>query len=105
MPATLNLHPPLLEMFSGSLKRFTKSEGTYLPVRNKSTTTLSFIRAVHTIQYEMAWAAVTPSYGKLPALLKRLRERLNQLPNERRPGRTCARAFRYTVRFLRRNLN
>jgi hypothetical protein len=71
---------------------------------------LSFIRAFHTIQYEMTWAAVTRSYGKLPALLKRLRERLKQLPNEKRPGRSCARAvksrpFRYTVRVLKRNLN
>jgi superoxide dismutase len=58
----------------------------------------------------MAWAAVTRSYGKLPALLKRLRERLKQLPNEKRPGRTCARAvksrpFRYTVRVLKKDLN
>lgn len=71
---------------------------------------LSFIRALHTIQYEMTWAAVTRSYGKLPALLGRLRERLKQLPNEKRPGRSCARAvksrpFRYTVRFLKRDLN
>jgi hypothetical protein len=71
---------------------------------------LSFIRAFHTIQYEMTWAAVTRSYGKLPALLKRLRERLKQLPNEKRPGRVCARAvksrpFRYSVRVLKRDLN
>ncbi|WP_175425684.1 IS4 family transposase [Trinickia violacea] len=71
---------------------------------------LSFIRAFHTIQYEMTWAAVTRSYGKLPALLARLRERLKQLPNEKRPGRSCARAvksrpFRYTVRYLKRDLN
>ncbi|SDR61162.1 transposase, IS4 family [Paraburkholderia tuberum] len=71
---------------------------------------LSFIRAFHIIQYEMTWAAVTRSYGKLPMLLTRLRERLKQLRNEKRPGRTCARAvksrpFRYTVRFLKRDLN
>lgn len=71
---------------------------------------LSFIRAFHTIQHEMTWAAVTRSYGKLPALLKRLRERLKQLPNEKRPGRSGARAvksrpFRYTVRILKRDLN
>ena len=71
---------------------------------------LSFIRAFHTIQYEMTWAAATRSYGKLPALLRRLRERLKQLPNEKRPGRSCARAvksrpFRYTVRYLKRDLN
>ena len=71
---------------------------------------LSFIRAFHTIQYEMTWAAATRAYGKLPALLKRLRERLKQLSNEKRPGRTCTRAvksrpFRYTVRYLKRDLN
>jgi hypothetical protein len=71
---------------------------------------LSFIRAFHIIQYEMTWAAVTRSYGKLPSLLTRLRERLKQLPNEKRPGRTCTRAVksrpsRYTVRFLKRDLN
>ncbi|WP_429332381.1 transposase [Paraburkholderia sp. 35.1] len=71
---------------------------------------LSFIRAFHTIQYEMTWAAVTRSYGKLPALLKRLHERLRQLPNEKRSGRSCARTvksrpFRYTVRVLKRDLN
>lgn len=71
---------------------------------------LSFIRAFHTIQYEMTWAAVTRSYGKLPALLSRLRERLKQLPNDKRPGRSCVRAvksrpFRYTVRNLSRNIN
>jgi hypothetical protein len=71
---------------------------------------LSFIRAFHIIQYEMTWAAVTRSYGKLPMLLTRLRERLKQLPNEKRPGRSCARAvkskpFRYTVRYLKKDLN
>ncbi|NYH13873.1 hypothetical protein GGD41_001101 [Paraburkholderia bryophila] len=71
---------------------------------------ISFIRAFHTIQYEMTWAAVTRSYGKLPTLLKRLRERLKQLPNEKRPGRRCVRAvksrpLRYTVRVLKRDLN
>jgi hypothetical protein len=71
---------------------------------------LSFIRAFHIIQYEMTWAAVTRSDGKLPMLLTRLRERLKQLPNEKRPGRNCARAvksrpFRYTVRFLKKDLN
>lgn len=71
---------------------------------------LRFIRAFHIIQYEMTWAAVTRSYGKLPMLLTRLRERLKQLPNEKRPGCSCARAvksrpFRYTVRFLKKDLN
>ncbi|MGF6870657.1 hypothetical protein OKW35_000111 [Paraburkholderia sp. MM5477-R1] len=71
---------------------------------------LSFVRAFHTLQYEMTWAAMTRSYGKLPALLKRLHQRLKQLPNEKRPGRSCARAvksrpFRYTVRVLKRDLD
>ncbi|CAG4895536.1 hypothetical protein R52603_02006 [Paraburkholderia saeva] len=71
---------------------------------------LSFVHAFHTIQYEMTWAAVTRSYGKLLPLLRRLRERLKQLPKEKRPKRSCARAvksrpFRYTVRVLKRNLN
>ncbi|MGF6605916.1 hypothetical protein OKW45_000816 [Paraburkholderia sp. WSM4175] len=71
---------------------------------------LSFIRASHIIQYEMTWPAVTRSYGKLPTLLTRLRERLKQLPNKKRPGRTRARAvksrpLRYTVRFMKRDLN
>ncbi|MBC8743025.1 DDE transposase, partial [Paraburkholderia sp. UCT31] len=52
----------------------------------------------------------TRSYGKLPMLLTRLRERLKQLLNEKRPGRTCARAvksrpFRYIVRYLKKDLN
>jgi len=68
------------------------------------------VRATHTIQYEMMWAALTPAYAKLPACLKRLRERLKSLPNEKRPGRACdrvvkSRPHRYTVRFLKKNLN
>jgi hypothetical protein len=55
-------------------------------------------------------AAVTRLYDKLPALLSRLHERLKQLTNEKRPGRFCAQAvksrpFRYTVRYLKRDLN
>ncbi|VXC09724.1 hypothetical protein BURKHO8Y_190040 [Burkholderia sp. 8Y] len=47
---------------------------------------------------------------RLLVLLKRLRERLKQLPNRKRPGRSCARAvksrpFRYTVRVLKRDLD
>jgi hypothetical protein len=40
---------------------------------------------MHTIQYEMMWAALTPAYAKLPACLKRLRERLKSLPSENDP--------------------
>ncbi|KAE8753340.1 IS4 family transposase [Paraburkholderia madseniana] len=73
-------------------------------------TDISFVRALHTIQHEMMWAALTPAYAKLPACLKRLRERLKSLPNEKRPGRACdrvvkSRPHRYTVRFLKKDLN
>ena len=72
-------------------------------------TDISFVRAFHTIQHEMMWAAVTPAYAKLPACLKRLRERLKSLPNEKRPERTCDRVVksrpkRYTVRYLKKAL-
>lgn len=73
-------------------------------------TEVSFIRAFHTIQYELHWAAITRAQGKLPALLSRLRQRLVTLLNEERPGRQFDRAVkarpsRYTVRVLKRNLN
>lgn len=73
-------------------------------------TEISFVRAFHVIQYELHWAAVTRAQGKLPALLKRLRQRLVQLLNEERPGRKFDRAVkalphRYTVRVLKRDLN
>ncbi len=48
-------------------------------------TEVSFIRAFHLIQFELHWAAVTRSYGKLPALMKHLRERLVSLLNDERP--------------------
>lgn len=50
-------------------------------------TEISFVRAMHIFQYELMWAAVTRSQGKLPALLQRLRTRLQELPNKPRPGR------------------
>ena len=73
-------------------------------------TDISFVRAFHTIQYELMRAAATRSHGKLPALLQRLRERLKALPNEKRPARSCARVVksrpaRYTVRYLKEDLN
>jgi hypothetical protein len=73
-------------------------------------TDISFVRAFHVIQNEMMWAAVTPAYAKLPACLQRLRERLKSLPNEKRPGRACdrvvkSRPLRYSVRYLRKDLN
>ncbi|MGA4112190.1 IS4 family transposase [Ralstonia nicotianae] len=71
---------------------------------------ISFVRALHTIQHEMMWAALTPAYAKLPDCLKRLRERLKSLPNEKRPGRSCnrvvkSRPSRYSVRYIKRDLN
>ncbi|WP_402720308.1 IS4 family transposase [Janthinobacterium rivuli] len=73
-------------------------------------TEISFIRAFHVIQYELHWAAIVRSYGKLPALMQRLRQRLTDLLNEERPGRKIDRAVkavpqRYTVRVLKRDLN
>ncbi|WEF31355.1 IS4 family transposase [Pseudoduganella chitinolytica] len=73
-------------------------------------TEVSFIRAFHVIQYELHWAAVTRSHGKLPALMQRLRQRLLMLLNEERPGRKIDRAVkalphRYTVRVLKKDLN
>ena len=73
-------------------------------------TEISFIRAFHTIQYELHWAAVTRAQGKLPALMQRLRQRLIMLLNEERPGRKIDRAVkalpqRYVVRYLKKDLN
>jgi hypothetical protein len=73
-------------------------------------TRISFIRAYHVIQYELHWAAVTRAQGKLPDLLKRLRNRLVEIPNEERPGRKVDRIvkalpLRYSVRFLKKDLN
>lgn len=72
-------------------------------------TEISFVRAFHTIQYELRWAAVTRAQGKLPALLQRLRQRLVSILNEKRPGRRCDRVVkstphRYAVRVLKKIL-
>jgi hypothetical protein len=50
-------------------------------------TDVSFILAFHTIQYELFIAAATQAQGKLPAGLKRLRERLVMDLKEYRPDR------------------
>jgi hypothetical protein len=68
---------------------------------------VSFIRAFHLIQFELHWAAVTRSYGKLPASMKHLRERLVSLLNDERPDRKFDRAVkakpnRYATRVLRK---
>lgn len=73
-------------------------------------TQVSFVRAFHIIQFELHWAAVVRAYGKLPAYMKHLRERLVSLLKEQRPGRKFDRAVkarpqRYTVRVLKRDLN
>ena len=70
-------------------------------------TEVSFIRAFHLIQFELHWAAVTRSYGKLPASMKHLRERLVSLLNDERPDRKFDRAVkakpkRYATRVLRK---
>lgn len=69
---------------------------------------VSFIRAFHLIQFELHWAAVTRSYGKLPASMTHLRERLVSLLNEERPGRQFDRAVKgrpkkYAARVLKKN--
>jgi len=69
---------------------------------------VSFIRAFHLIQFELHWAAVTRSYGKLPQSMRHLRERLVSLLNEERPGRKFDRAVKgrprkYDVRVLKKN--
>lgn len=73
-------------------------------------TEVSFIRAFHLIQFELHWAAVTRSYGKLPASMKHLRERLVSLLNDERPDRKYDRAVkakpnRYAVRVVRKSAN
>jgi hypothetical protein len=70
-------------------------------------TEVSFIRAFHLIQFELHWAAVTRSYGKLPASMKHLRERLVSLLNDERPDRKFDRAVkakpqRYATRVLKK---
>ncbi len=50
-------------------------------------TDISFVRAFHTIQYELIWAAATRAQGKLPSLLQNMRKRLVTELTEKRPGR------------------
>ena len=72
-------------------------------------TDLSFLRALHILQHEMIWAVgMTP--GKLPAHLVRLRTQLQFAIVQKRRGRQCPRLVkalpkRYTVRYLKKNLN
>jgi hypothetical protein len=57
-------------------------------------TDISFIVALHTIQFELLHAAVVQAHGKLPALLQRLRERLVTELKVARPGRTFDRVVK-----------
>lgn len=70
-------------------------------------TSISFILALHTIQYECFVAAATQMQGKLPFGMKRLRQRLVLELKEARPGRQFdrvvkAKAQRYPERRLTR---
>ncbi len=70
-------------------------------------TEVSFIRALHLIQFELHWAAVTRSYCRLPDAMKHVRERLLSLLNDERPDRKFDRAVkagppRYATRVLRK---
>lgn len=50
-------------------------------------TDISFVRAFHTIQYELLWAAANRAQGKLPSMLKNMRQRLVDELTVKRPGR------------------
>lgn len=72
-------------------------------------TDLSFLRALHILQHEMIWA-VGMAPGKLPAHLMRLRTQMQFAIVEKRRGRQSprivkARPARYTVRYLKKDLN
>ncbi|WP_412769543.1 IS4 family transposase [Ralstonia pseudosolanacearum] len=72
-------------------------------------TDLSFVLALRLIQGELIWAAgMAP--GKLPAHLQRMRAKLQLAIVQKRRGRNCPRVVkalpkRYTVRFLKKDLN
>jgi len=73
-------------------------------------TDLSFIRALHLIQYELMFASFTEAYGNIPGKLKRLREQLKDALKEERRGRQCprlvkSRPAKYPVRYVFKNLN
>lgn len=57
-------------------------------------TDISFVRALHIIQYELHWMAITRSLGKLPSLLQHLRERLVTELIVKRPGRKADRVVK-----------
>ncbi|QQX87371.1 hypothetical protein JJQ59_32315 [Cupriavidus necator] len=72
-------------------------------------TDLSFVLALRLIQGELIWAA-GKAPGKLPAHLQRMRAKLQLAIVQKRRGRICPRVVkalpkRYTVRYLRKDLN
>jgi hypothetical protein len=72
-------------------------------------TEISFILALHAYQYEMMSARTLQSLGNIPALVKRMRERILTELNVYRPGRkfdrvTKAKAQRYPERRIRKTL-
>jgi hypothetical protein len=56
-------------------------------------TQLSFTTALHYLRHEWGWMAIKAP-GKLPAHLRRLRNRLGELLNTRKRGRTCPRVVK-----------
>lgn len=72
-------------------------------------TEISFIMALHAYQYEMMSARTLQSLGTVPALIKRMRERILTELNVYRPGRIFdrvakAKAQRYPERRLKKTL-
>jgi len=70
-------------------------------------TEISFVLAFHTIQNELLWATPNMAQGRLPEMLKRIRERLVLLLKVQRPGRKFGRVVkakpqRYPERRLRK---
>jgi hypothetical protein len=70
-------------------------------------TEISFVMALHAYQYEMMHARTLQSLGTIPALIKRMRERIIVELNVYRPGRTFdrvakAKAQRYPERRLKK---
>ena len=74
---------------------------------NCAPTAISFVLAFQTIQNELLWATPNMAQGRLPEMLKRIRERLVLHLKVHRPGRTFARVVkakpqRYPERRLRK---
>lgn len=68
-------------------------------------TDISFLHALHVIQYELHWMAITRSFGKLPSLLQHMRKRLITELTVKRPGRKADRVVKSKAqRFPFRNV-